>query len=808
MPYPIRQPPDGDAAWGADAREAIAGVNDHQTRITALESIGATAYTDELAQDAAASLLTTGSHTGVGAVYVDASNRVDLTVTGGAATPTAHPTDPALFSFGTTTAVPPTVPGAPTIGATTAGPGQVTVAFTPPVDNGGAAVSSYTATATPGGATGTGPFSPIVVTGLANGTAYTFKVKATNSAGTGAESAASASATPTASVAGGSSPGTSTPATWWIPYGGAPHCRVTWQTGVVAGQAQVVWVASMPDVRARTTKLETGVAAQAQDAWQAYIQDLSTGLTVADSGTVLGTASSWTATTLTPVAGRRYKGFARVRAADGQWSAYSGTRFVAPTGVTRFFESYGMVGDGTTRSGTDYGAGSPIYTGPLRDAITACNPGDVLKSNAPGTTITGVTVTGTAISAAAGAFTGRTGQKIMVYKAGKTDPTKDAWLHRTTIASVAGGGASATLTVGVSTDIAGGAASALVNYPEFWVGHIDMDGGANSQGGVTIDGTGCLFTSLDPNYAGFRTYGITDMTYRNIHYWSKNVTLRDGAGQNNNHCPWFVEGAATVGTRILGCYAEHSRAAGFLFYGGPTDAHVVDCTADHTMADPFHVTGTAADIQFIRNMCIYVGDDGVANIGYRADGDAARPQRITWESPTVIGQDWGRGLSFGGAKDVLATDVTIDHGAGASFLIGSDGDQATTEHVQIRRFTITAPKTRAGLLATYTQGGSAGTVGDDACIKLVNNTNPVRQRDILVEDGSIANPGFAAQVVIYTGGEFQDGTVIIRGVALTGTVNSGTTWRDESTYTLHIDWRGVTVPAGSTAAPAPTSANS
>lgn len=38
MTYPIRQPPDGDTAWGNDVRATIAGVNDHQTRVTALEA--------------------------------------------------------------------------------------------------------------------------------------------------------------------------------------------------------------------------------------------------------------------------------------------------------------------------------------------------------------------------------------------------------------------------------------------------------------------------------------------------------------------------------------------------------------------------------------------------------------------------------------------------------------------------------------------------------------------------------------------------------------------------------------------------
>lgn len=765
---------------------------------------GATAYTDEQAEDAAARLLTTGSHTGLSAGYDDASGRLNLAVTGGSANPTAHPSDADLFSFGSTSATPATAPGAPTIGSVSPGSGQVTVSFTPPASNGGAAISSYTVTATPGGQTGSGSASPIVVTGLANGTAYTFRVKATNSAGTGPESAASGQATPTAATAPAPVAGSSTPARWQIDFGGAPHCRVTWETGVVGGQAQVVWVASMPDVRARTSKLETGVAAQAQDAWQAYIQDLSTGLTVADSGVVFGTASSWTATNLTPVAGRRYKGYARVRAADGQWSAYSSTRFVAPTGVVRYFEDFGMVGDGTTRSGTDYATST--WLGPLRTAIGACDPGDVLRSNAPGVVGTG-SVSGTALTASTVSLTGRAGQKIMIYGAGKTDATGDAYVHRTTIASVSSATA-ATLTAAAPTALTG--ARIMVNYPEFWVGHIDIDGSADAgtTGGVTIDGTGCLFTSLDPNYAGFRTAGIPDMTYKNIHYWVKNTTTR-GNGQNNNNAPWFIENAAAVGTRIIGCYAENAKDAGILFFGGPSDAHVVDCIADHTRADPFHTTGTAADIQFVRCTSVYCGDDGIANIGYRTDGDAARPQRITWEAPTVIGQDWGRGLSFGGCKDCLATDVTISDGAMASFLIGADADQANTEHVQVRRFTVTNPKGRVGLKPTYTQGaGTSSTISNDAPIKLLSRGTPVRQRDILVEDGTIVDPGFAAQVVVDGGGAFQDGTIIMRGISLTGSVSAGLNWRDENTYPGHLDWRGITVPAGSTPSPAPTAANS
>jgi len=106
---------------------------------------------------------------------------------------------PAAYTSGSAhTVAIPTVPDAPTIGTATAGDGQVSVAFSTPGNNGGSAITGYTVTSNPGGFTNTGASSPILITGLTNGTAYTFTVTATNGIGTGTASAASNSATPKA----------------------------------------------------------------------------------------------------------------------------------------------------------------------------------------------------------------------------------------------------------------------------------------------------------------------------------------------------------------------------------------------------------------------------------------------------------------------------------------------------------------------------------------------------------------------------------------------------------------------------------
>jgi len=88
------------------------------------------------------------------------------------------------------------LPFRPIIGtATDGGNGtSVSVAFTG--NNVANGTITYTALSSPGGLTGTGTASPITVSGLTAGTAYTFQVKAGNSLGDSAYSAASNSVTP------------------------------------------------------------------------------------------------------------------------------------------------------------------------------------------------------------------------------------------------------------------------------------------------------------------------------------------------------------------------------------------------------------------------------------------------------------------------------------------------------------------------------------------------------------------------------------------------------------------------------------
>jgi hypothetical protein len=84
------------------------------------------------------------------------------------------------------------IPTAPTVGTATAGAESATVAYTASTKGGPA--TTFTALSNPGSITGTGT-SPITVSGLTAGTAYTFTVRGNNATGSGEYSSASNSIT-------------------------------------------------------------------------------------------------------------------------------------------------------------------------------------------------------------------------------------------------------------------------------------------------------------------------------------------------------------------------------------------------------------------------------------------------------------------------------------------------------------------------------------------------------------------------------------------------------------------------------------
>ncbi len=146
---------------------------------------------------------------------------------------------------------PPTVPAAPTGVTATAGNRSAIVSWTAP-SNGGSAITSYTVTPYIGTTaqkatvvSGTPPATTTNVTGLTNGTAYTFTVSATNGVGTGSASAASGAVTPVAPTAPSAPAGVTATAgdasatvSWIAPANGGSPITIYTVTPYLAGVAQ------------------------------------------------------------------------------------------------------------------------------------------------------------------------------------------------------------------------------------------------------------------------------------------------------------------------------------------------------------------------------------------------------------------------------------------------------------------------------------------------------------------------------------------------------------------------------------------
>lgn len=172
----------------------------------------------------------------------------------------------------------PTAPAAPTNVAATAGNASATVTWTEPA-NGGSVITRYTVTPYIGTAaqpstdvTGSPPSTGVTLTGLTNGTTYTFRVSATNAVGTSPSSSPSNPVTPTApavptapaaptNVAATAGNGSAT-VTWTAPSnGGSTITRytVTPYVGTTA-QAVTIVTGTPPGTAATVTGLTNGTA--------------------------------------------------------------------------------------------------------------------------------------------------------------------------------------------------------------------------------------------------------------------------------------------------------------------------------------------------------------------------------------------------------------------------------------------------------------------------------------------------------------------------------------------------------------------
>jgi len=172
------------------AASAVAGDTTTQISFTAPANNGGSAITSYTVTSNPGGLTATGAASPITITGLTNGTAYSFTVTATNAVGTGPASAPS------NAVTPQGVPGAPTAVVATAGDSQASIAFTPPVSNGGSPITSYSVTSSPGGLTVTGAASPLVLSGLTNGAAYSFTVTATNAVGTGLASAPSNTVTP------------------------------------------------------------------------------------------------------------------------------------------------------------------------------------------------------------------------------------------------------------------------------------------------------------------------------------------------------------------------------------------------------------------------------------------------------------------------------------------------------------------------------------------------------------------------------------------------------------------------------------
>ena len=486
---------------------------------------------------------------------------------------------------------PATTPGAPTIGTATGGNASASVSWTAPASNGGSPVTGYVVTPYIAGTAQTAQTfnstaTTETVTGLTNGTAYTFKVAAINSVGTGAQSAASNSVTP-ATTPGAPTIGTATPGnvsaslTWTAPAsnGGAAITGYT-VTPYIGATAQTAQTFNSTATTETVTGLTNGTAYTFE---VAAINSVGTGAESAASNSVTPATTPGTPTIGTATSGNASAGVSWTAPASNGGSVITGY-VVTPyiTGTAQTAQTFNSTATTETVTGLTNGTAytfkvaaiNAIGTGSQSAASNSVTPATTPGAPTIGTATAGTasaSVTWTAPASNGGAAI--TGYVVTPYIGG-TAQTAQTFNSTATTETVTGLSNSAyTFTVAAINSVGTGAASAQSNTvtPVTAPGAptIGTATGANASASVTwtapsatggdpitgyvvtpyIGGTAQTAQTFNSTATTETATGLTNGTAYTFTVAAINAVGTGAAsGQSNSVTPATVPGAPTIGT--------------------------------------------------------------------------------------------------------------------------------------------------------------------------------------------------------------------------------------------------------------------
>jgi hypothetical protein len=123
--------------------------------------------------------------------------------------------------------------------------------------------------------------------------------------------------------------------------------------------------------------------------------------------------------------------------------------------------------------------------------------------------------------------------------------------------------------------------------------------------------------------------------------------------------------------RIQNVTVERGSAAGLVSEGG-VGGKIITCRVKDTLADGIHMTNKTSDVMIEDNVVDHPGDDGIACVSYQGNGGYC--QKITARRNTIKNQEYGRGMSVVGGKNVLYefNQISNTHHAAGIYIAQED----------------------------------------------------------------------------------------------------------------------------------------
>ncbi|MBL8160099.1 right-handed parallel beta-helix repeat-containing protein [Candidatus Saccharibacteria bacterium] len=202
---------------------------------------------------------------------------------------------------------------------------------------------------------------------------------------------------------------------------------------------------------------------------------------------------------------------------------------------------------------------------------------------------------------------------------------------------------------------------------------------------------------------------------------------------------------------------EGSAAAGMYIGGKSGNFLVEDVEVLNTRADGIHTTQGAHDGIIRRPLVSGVGDDGVAMVSYVQDVDVVRA--VTIESPKILNNTNGRGISVVGGEDITYKDIHIEGSNAAAVYIAAEG-QWNTHGVK-----------RVKVLGGSISGANTNAAVDHGAVFLYSSQDQYAVEDTVLQDITITdtNPAISRQVGIVTDGAAR----VLRSDLTNFTINGG-----------------------------------